>query len=90
MTRSLKGTWDDPAIMNDPRIDHTDPLVRAVAEKLHGNESMHLHEYISAAICPYCALRTSRVLRWSGEREAGKAMAHDTPFGLIGNRAGGA
>lgn len=64
---TLRGTWDDPAIVSDPRIDHEDALVRAVAERLHSNESMHMHDYIQATICPYCALRTSRVLRWARE-----------------------
>jgi predicted transcriptional regulator len=78
-----KGTWDDPAIVNDGRIDHENPTVRAVAEKLHANESMHMHEQIPAVICAYCALRTSRVLRWAAELAAGQAMTHDTPWGLV-------
>ena len=61
--RVLRGTWDDPAIIRDSRIDHEDPVVRHCAERLHANESMHLHQYISSPICPYCALRASRVLR---------------------------
>lgn len=61
----LRGTWEDPAIVNDPRIDDHDPTVRAVAQMLHGNESMHMHQDIPAVICVYCALRTSRVLRWA-------------------------
>lgn len=78
-----RGTWDDPAIVQDPRIDHENPVVRKVAEKLHGNESMHLHEYIGSTICPYCALRASRCLRWAAEVVAGGEPMHDTPFGLI-------
>jgi hypothetical protein len=81
--KTKKGTWDDPAIVDDPRIDHLNPTVRAVAEKLHGNESMHLHEYVSSPICPYCALRTTRVLRWADQYDAGETMQHDTPFGLV-------
>jgi hypothetical protein len=79
----VRGTWSDPAIIDDPRIDHDDPTVRAVAERLHSNESMHMHQHIGAAICVYCALRTSRVLRWAREHEAGVPMRHDTPFGLL-------
>lgn len=85
---TLKGTWKDAAIVNDPRIDDENDTVRAVAERLHGNESMHLHEYISSVICPYCALRASRVLRWAAEHDAGQEMAHDTPFGLINAERG--
>lgn len=70
----LKGTWDDPAIVSDGRIDLEDPQVRAVAERLHGNESMHMHEHIGAVICAYCALRTSRVLRWAAEVSASSAV----------------
>lgn len=81
---NMRGTWDDPAIINDPRIDHEDETVRAVAEKLHGNESMHTHDYVSAPICPYCALRTTRVLRWAKQYDVGAEMVHDTPFGLVG------
>ncbi len=62
-----KGTWNDPAIIGDRRIDHENETVRAVAERLHSNESMHLHECVSSTICPYCALRASRVLRWAAE-----------------------
>lgn len=83
MTPTKKGTWEDPAIIDDPRIDHENIVVRAVAERLHGNESMHLHEYVSSIICPYCALRTSRVVRWARQVEANEIMEHDTPFGLV-------
>lgn len=78
-----RGTWDDPAIVGDTRIDHENELVRTVAERLHSNESMHLHESVSSVICPYCALRTTRVLRWAAEAGAGDPLTHDTPFGLI-------
>ncbi|HEV3370491.1 MAG TPA: hypothetical protein VG074_13080 [Acidimicrobiales bacterium] len=54
-----------------------------MAERLHGNESMHLHEYIPATICPYCALRTSRVLRWAKAATEGSELQGDTPWGLI-------
>ncbi len=74
---SSKGTWADPAIVGDPRIDHEDETVRAVAQRLHGNESLHLHSYIEGVVCPYCALRTSRVLRWAADHLAGKPMHHD-------------
>lgn len=67
---ALKGTWDDPAIIDDKRVDHENPLVRAVAQRLHSNESMHMHSYIEGVICPYCALRASRVLRWAAEHSA--------------------
>lgn len=79
----LRGTWGDPAITGDPRIDDRDPLVRRVAEMLHSNESLHMHEYIPEVICPYCALRTSRVLRWAKEVAAGREPERDTPWGLI-------
>jgi hypothetical protein len=79
----LRGTWDDPAIVNDPRIDDDDPVVRAVAQMLHGNESMHMHEYISSEICAYCALRTSRVLRWATSFMVDEEMQSDTPWGLV-------
>lgn len=59
----LRGTWDDPAIVDDSRIDHGDPLVRRVAEHLHNNESMHMHWYVGAFVCPYCALRASRAVK---------------------------
>lgn len=62
-----RGSWDDPQIINDKRIDHENPLVRAVAERLHGNESTHLHTEIPGVVCVYCALRTSRVLTWAAE-----------------------
>lgn len=88
MSATKKGTWDDPAIVGDPRIDHENPTVRAVAEHLHSNESMHLHEHIRSGVCVYCALRTSRVLRWAAEHEAGQPMRHDTPSGLINKAAG--
>lgn len=84
---TTKGTWDDPAIVGDPRIDHENPLVRQVAEKLHGNESMHAHEYVGSVICPYCALRTTRVLRWATAAGAGEPLRGDTPFGLIAGAA---
>lgn len=87
MTDTKKGTWDDPAIVGDPRIDHENPIVRAVAEQLHANESMHLHEQIPADICVYCALRTSRVMRWAKEAATDEPLTHDTPFGLIGRGA---
>lgn len=58
--RSLKGTWDDPAIQTDPRIDTTNPAIREAAEFLHRNESMHLHNYVGSPICPYCAMRATR------------------------------
>ena len=78
-----QGTWDDPAIVEDPRVDHEDPTVRAVAGQLHNNESMHMHKYISSEICPYCALRTTRVLRWARASLKGTEMQGDTPWGLI-------
>lgn len=68
MTTTKKGTWDDPAIVDDPRIDHEDHSMRSVAQRLHSNESVHMHEYINSVICPYCALRTSRVLHWAAEQ----------------------
>lgn len=58
-----RGTWDDPAITEDKRIPHEDPLVRKIAEALHRNESMHMHRYISSVVCPYCALRASVAVR---------------------------
>ena len=83
MSDKLRGTWADPAIINDPRIDHLDPTVRAVASQLHANESMHMHHYISSEMCSYCALRTTRVLRWAKAVIAGEDMTGDTPWGLI-------
>jgi hypothetical protein len=83
----VKGTWDDPAIVDDPRIDHLNLTVRAVAQQLHSNESLHLHNYVSSVICPYCALRTSRILRWAKQHDAGREMEHDTPFGLTVSEA---
>lgn len=83
MTQTKRGTWDDPAIVDDPRIDDQDPLVRKVAQMLHGNESMHLHENIPSEICTYCALRTSRVLRWSRDVLNGQDPSGDTPWGMI-------
>lgn len=62
MSARLKGTWDDPAIQTDPRIDTADPAIRAAAEFLHNNESMHLHNYVESTICPYCALRATRAV----------------------------
>lgn len=59
---ALRGTWDDPAIQDDPRIAIDDPAVRSAAEHLHNNESMHLHDYVSSTICPYCALRATRAV----------------------------
>ena len=58
-----RGTWDDPAITGDQRIPHEDPLVRKIAERLHRNESMHLHWYVASIVCPYCALRASHAVR---------------------------
>lgn len=80
-TASKKGTWEDEAIVSDPRIDHDNEVVRITAEKLHANESMHMHLYVGSDICPYCALRATRVLRWATEFNAGKPLTHDTPFG---------
>lgn len=79
----LRGTWHDPAIVNDPRISDQDVRVRITAERLHANESMHMHQYIGSVICPYCALRASRVLRWVGEYDRDEALSHDTPWGLV-------
>jgi hypothetical protein len=62
---ALKGSWEDPQIINDSRIDHEDETVRKVAERLHANESMHRHPNVGDPICVYCALVTSRVLRWA-------------------------
>lgn len=58
-----RGTWDDPAIVDDQRIPHEDPLVRKIAEALHRNESMHMHWYVGSVVCPYCALRASVAVR---------------------------
>lgn len=82
-TSSKRGTWNDPAIVSDPRIDHHDATIRAVAERLHANESMHMHLYVQAPICVYCALRTTRVLRWTKAELIGDEMQPDTPWGLI-------
>lgn len=54
--------WTDPKIVDDPRINHEDPVVRAAAEDLHHNESLHLHLDIGRDVCVYCALRASRVV----------------------------
>ena len=61
-TVNLKGTWLDPAIVDDSRISHDDPLTIRIAERLHRNESMHMHWYIGSLICPYCALRASHAV----------------------------
>lgn len=75
--------WGRQQIVTDPRIDHEDAVVRRVAEMLHSNESMHLHIDISDAVCVYCALRASRVLRWAAQIDAGGEPLGDTPNGLI-------
>lgn len=58
-----RSAWDDGKIRGDRRIDDTDPDVRRVAQLLHSNESMHMHEWIEADVCAYCALRASRAVR---------------------------
>jgi len=52
--------WNDPKIVGDPRIADTHAHVRRVAEYLHNNESLHMHQDISDVVCVYCALRASR------------------------------
>lgn len=58
-----KTAWTDGKIRGDRRIDHADPAVRRIAETLHRNESMHMHEWIDMDVCAYCALRASRAVR---------------------------
>src|SRR5688572_8613444 len=55
-------TWESPVIVDDPRIDHDSPDVRAAAERLHGLESMDLHLDIADQVCVYCAFRASHVV----------------------------
>lgn len=87
MSNEAAGTWADPRIMGDNRIDHNDPVVRRVAEMLHNNESLHMHEYIRGVVCPYCALRASRVIRWYHQVANGDIPREDTN-GLIVKRPG--
>ena len=72
-----RGTWDDPAIVDDSRVEHMDPIVRKIAESLHRNESMHLHQYVASQVCPYCALRASRAARVY--RQASATSTNGTP-----------
>jgi hypothetical protein len=58
-----RSTWSDPKIIEDSRIEHDRWLVRAVAERLHGLESMHMHQDIADRVCVYCALRASNAIR---------------------------
>jgi hypothetical protein len=58
--------WEDSRLTGDPRIDHEDPVVRAAAQALHHNESIHLHTN-TLTVCVYCALRASRVVRLARE-----------------------
>lgn len=60
-SRSSTNTWADPRIVDDPRIDHTDPLLRAAAEKVHANESLHRHD-LDGPVCAYCALVAANAL----------------------------
>jgi hypothetical protein len=59
----MEDRWQDREITSDTRIDHEDPRVRSVAERLHRNESTHLHLHISENVCVYCALRATHAVR---------------------------
>ena len=59
--------WSSPVIVDDPRIRHDSAVVRAAAEALHNNESMHLHVDVPDKVCVYCALRATRALDAAAE-----------------------
>lgn len=61
MSDRQRNTWEDERIQTDPRIDSTTPAIRAAAEFIHRNESMHRHDG-SGPICPYCALVATRAI----------------------------
>lgn len=60
-----RNTWADPKIVDDDRIDHTDLALRAAAEFVHRNESLHRHDH-EGPVCVYCALVASNALRAAG------------------------
>lgn len=39
------------------------PMVDAVAAKLHFNESLHMHENVEGNSCSYCWLRAGKAVR---------------------------
>lgn len=53
--------WDDPAIVGNTQIDEENPILRAAAEAIHRNESLHRHDP-SGPTCVYCALNAARAL----------------------------
>lgn len=52
-------TWEDPRIVSHPSVDVTDGAVRAAAEFIHRNESLHRHDP-AGEVCVYCAISASR------------------------------
>ncbi|GAA0705032.1 hypothetical protein GCM10010193_70090 [Kitasatospora atroaurantiaca] len=56
--------YDYERIANEFAGPNAQDMVRAVAENLHYNESMHMHEQIEATEpCSYCWLRAGRSVR---------------------------
>jgi len=62
----MTNTWDDKAIVNDPRIPDRSLRLRAAAEFVHRNESLHRHEP-SGVVCVYCALVAANALKAADE-----------------------
>lgn len=64
---STANTWDDPRIIDHPDVDVTNPRLRAAAERIHSNESLHRHQP-DGPVCIYCAISAARALagatRW--------------------------
>lgn len=55
--------WKARIIVDDPRIDDESARVRAAAERIHGNDSIHRHHDLDKKVCVYCALVASHAVR---------------------------
>lgn len=62
-----RDNWGAKVIANDPRINQDDPRVRAAAELIHGNDSIHRHHDLDKNVCIYCALAASYAV-WAIDR----------------------
>lgn len=59
----MADAWKQRIIVDDPRVDDQDPRVRAAAERIHGNDSIHRHHDLDKKVCIYCALVASHAVR---------------------------
>jgi hypothetical protein len=53
--------WNDPELRRYPEIDPADQRLRAAAERIHANESLHRHDP-AGSTCVYCTLNAARAL----------------------------